>query len=341
MVSDGELGSQALSGDVTALAALLERHRPPLYATAVGLLNNRADALDAVQDTFVIALLRLGDLRDPGGRGVAAHGAAQRVPRPHPPASRDALGRRRRSRRRARTGGGLRGARLRDWIPARARCAEPGGAAHPHAAPLQPVHELRGDLAGHRDTGGHSAAVASTAPEPRLAGALSATTAGTPLSQEAVEAAQRQRWENFYRDLHERPSPRPTRTCSLPMSTSADPAGHWCGIRDWSAEERDAISVGVGARIVGVLASHDITVLEIDFSNPAEWPDHCPPHATFVHQLSDRRSRQLRIHYPASTQTSSAWPSTAVGGADALATPTARDAPGAQPPDQRDGTVGT
>ena len=70
MVSDGELGSQALSGDVTALAALLERRQPALYATAVGLLGNRADALDAVQDTFVIALLRLGDLRDPGAAGA-------------------------------------------------------------------------------------------------------------------------------------------------------------------------------------------------------------------------------------------------------------------------------
>ena len=63
-------------------------------------------------------------------------------------------------------------------------------------------------------------------------------------------------------------------------------------------EERGAISVGVRARIAGVLASHDLTVLEIDFSNPDEWPDHCPPHATFVHRLSDRRSHQLRIHYP-------------------------------------------
>lgn len=67
---------------------------------------------------------------------------------------------------------------------------------------------------------------------------------------------------------------------------------------EWSAEEREAISVGVRARIVGVLASREITVLEIDFSNPADCPDHCPRHATFVHRLNDRRSHQLRIHYP-------------------------------------------
>src|SRR5262249_17860397 len=59
VMSDAELGSLARAGDMTALAGLLERCRPSLYATAVGLLGNRADALDAVQDTFVIALLRL------------------------------------------------------------------------------------------------------------------------------------------------------------------------------------------------------------------------------------------------------------------------------------------
>ena len=50
---------------------------------------------------------------------------------------------------------------------------------------------------------------------------------------------------------------------------------------------------------MNVLASSDITVLEIDFCNPAEWPGHCPPQATFIHRLSDGRTRQLQIHYPA------------------------------------------
>jgi DNA-directed RNA polymerase specialized sigma24 family protein len=64
VVSDAALASLAQGGDVEALAVLLERYRPSLYAAAVGLLGNRADALDAVQDTFVVALLRLADLRD-------------------------------------------------------------------------------------------------------------------------------------------------------------------------------------------------------------------------------------------------------------------------------------
>jgi hypothetical protein len=58
----------------------------------------------------------------------------------------------------------------------------------------------------------------------------------------------------------------------------------------------DANAAGVQASIVGVLASSDLTVLEIDFSNPPTWPDHCPPQATFGHRLRNGRSRQLRIH---------------------------------------------
>ena len=133
----------------------------------------------------------------------------------------------------------------------------------------------------------------------RLAGVLMATVADTPMSHASVETAQRRQWDEFYRVLHERPVPRTYSELFAPDVDVRDPAGHWCGIRAWSAEERKAIALGVRARIVDVLASSDITIVEIDFCNPAEWPGHCPPQATFIHRLRDGRSRQLRIHYPA------------------------------------------
>ena len=105
--------------------------------------------------------------------------------------------------------------------------------------------------------------------------------------------------EQAYRVLYERPVPRTYSELFAPDVVVRDPAGHWRGVRAWSAEERKAIALGVRARIVDVLASSDITILEIDFSNPAEWRGHCPPQATFIHRLSGGRSRQLRIHYPA------------------------------------------
>src|SRR5262249_11638044 len=133
----------------------------------------------------------------------------------------------------------------------------------------------------------------------RWADALMATVAGTPMSHASIVAAQRQQWDQFYRVLHEQPTPRTYEGLFAPEVDVRDPAGHWHGITAWSAEEREAITLGVRARIMDVLASSDITILEIDFCNPAEWPDHCPPQATFIHRLSDGRSRQLTIHYPA------------------------------------------
>ena len=67
--SDAVLATRACAGDLEALAGLFERYRPALYAAAIRLLRNREDALDAVQETSVIALLRLGSLRDPAAVG--------------------------------------------------------------------------------------------------------------------------------------------------------------------------------------------------------------------------------------------------------------------------------
>src|SRR5438094_72700 len=72
-VSDAALAARAAGGEVEALAGLLERYRPSLYAAAIGLLRNREDALDAVQDTCLTAVGRLGSLRDPAAVGGWLH----------------------------------------------------------------------------------------------------------------------------------------------------------------------------------------------------------------------------------------------------------------------------
>jgi Sigma-70 region 2 len=73
-VSDAELVTLAIAGEAQALAVLLERYRPSLSATAIRILRNRDDALDAVQETCVVALVRLGMLRDPETVGVGCTG---------------------------------------------------------------------------------------------------------------------------------------------------------------------------------------------------------------------------------------------------------------------------
>jgi RNA polymerase sigma-70 factor (ECF subfamily) len=66
---DAVLVRAAQAGEEGALAALLERHRARLHAVAVSMLGHGPDAEDAVQDTLLIALRRIGELREPGAAG--------------------------------------------------------------------------------------------------------------------------------------------------------------------------------------------------------------------------------------------------------------------------------
>ena len=71
--------ARAWPGDAEALAGLLERYRPSLYAAAIGLLRNREDARDAVQEACVVALVRIASLRDPAAVGGWLHRVLRNV----------------------------------------------------------------------------------------------------------------------------------------------------------------------------------------------------------------------------------------------------------------------
>lgn len=64
MTSDFDLTRAAQGGDAAALGILLERHRARLLAHALQLVGH-AEAHDVVQDVFVIAMRRIGAVRDP------------------------------------------------------------------------------------------------------------------------------------------------------------------------------------------------------------------------------------------------------------------------------------
>jgi RNA polymerase sigma-70 factor (ECF subfamily) len=54
-VSDQELVQNAVAGDDEAFHALVDRHAPALFRSALALSRNRADAEDLLQDTLVAA----------------------------------------------------------------------------------------------------------------------------------------------------------------------------------------------------------------------------------------------------------------------------------------------
>jgi len=66
-LGDDELVALARRGEHAAFAALIERHKRPVYGLAYRMLGNAADAEDAAQETFVRAYTRL-DRYEPNGR---------------------------------------------------------------------------------------------------------------------------------------------------------------------------------------------------------------------------------------------------------------------------------
>ena len=69
MTSDGGIDAQLvasyLAGDRSALGSIYDRYGQSLFDTATAMTNSRDDASDMVQDVFVLAAERLGQLRDP------------------------------------------------------------------------------------------------------------------------------------------------------------------------------------------------------------------------------------------------------------------------------------
>ena len=67
--TDEQLVRKALQGDGRAFEALVRRHMKSAYAVAISELADGRDAEDAVQDSFILALERLEDCRDPSAFG--------------------------------------------------------------------------------------------------------------------------------------------------------------------------------------------------------------------------------------------------------------------------------
>jgi len=65
-VDDAELVERARTGDTAAEDAIFRRHVDAVAGVALRLLRHRAEMEDVVQETFLIALAKLGSLRDQG-----------------------------------------------------------------------------------------------------------------------------------------------------------------------------------------------------------------------------------------------------------------------------------
>jgi RNA polymerase sigma-70 factor (ECF subfamily) len=297
---DARLVRAARAGDVAALGLLLEQHRPGMRAVALGILGPGPDAEDAVQDATLIALRRIGDLRDPEAVGawlrMIVRNRCREVLRdlrqvePHPMLALPdgAAGPEEVLERHA----------MRDWmweaieeltptlrLPLVLRHFTDGVTSYEHIAGVcgVPVGTVRSRLSQARAN---------------LSGALSATAAGAHSDARARTAAS---WQDAYdtlaaaeagdfgRVLTQRWSP------DVVLLSGRTPVGDGDLLR--RAMDGDQ-AAGVRQRPVNVTAARSLAVWEMDIINPGDDPGHCPPAVAWVMTLSGGRVARLRLFHP-------------------------------------------
>ncbi|MCA1220375.1 RNA polymerase sigma factor [Streptomyces sp. 8L] len=299
--TDAEMARAAQAGDAGALGGLLVRHRPALLAVAISLVGYGPDAEDAVQEASMIALSRIGSLRDPAAvapwlRAVVRNVCrTQRRSPAHVPlddrhvallrsAEPDPLER-------------LERHATRDWV---------WQAMAELSSPLRLVLMLRyfSGVSTYQDIaatcGVPVGTVRSRLSEARgkLTRALLATadTAHDDV-RKANEESRRQAEELLAATRRGEPGSA-LATSWLPTVALSGPGGirsegYGLLARGLEQDVRD----GVSHHVANVIASGDLAVWEVTMQSPPDDPFHCPPGAAWVMHLRSGWVRQGRLFH--------------------------------------------
>jgi RNA polymerase sigma-70 factor (ECF subfamily) len=294
--SDASLVRSALSGEASGLSALLDRYRASLYAHALACLGQPEDAADAVQETFMLALTRLGQVRDPGAVGGWLHAVLRSV---------CAMELRRPARRVTVAGldrdvpsaqDAAEQLALRDWVWAALEDLPDSlrlvtllrffGRGHSYAEIAAlcgvPVGTVRSRLhQAKAELGARLLAESGTAPR--------------------GDAGWAQRVRACYLSLAGR-DPGPYAAMFAPGAVIAASGLVVQGQDQIRRMCEQDLGDGIGARLVEVVSSAAITVVEAAFTGPPDDPQHCPPAVTQVlfHDGSDQVRRSLGYFHPRS-----------------------------------------
>jgi RNA polymerase sigma-70 factor (ECF subfamily) len=296
---DGELARAAQSGDVGALGALLVRHQAGMRAVALSLLGHGPDAEDAVQDAALVALRRIGDVRDPAAVGawlrmIVRNGCRTRLASvSETRLAEDAVV----------LGGDqtpeqiLERHAMRDWlwcaidelsptlrITVLLRHFSTRVSSYEQIAAVcgVPVGTVRSRLSQARAK--LADAMTATADAVHHDAAMLAA-ASRQDALETLAAAERGEFGNL---LSERWSP------DVTLFDGRQPVGG----REFLVRGMEGdLEAGVRQRFVDVVTSRDTTIWEMDLVNPAEDPEHCPPAVAWVMSLEDGRVSELRLFH--------------------------------------------
>ncbi|MFE2544143.1 RNA polymerase sigma factor [Actinacidiphila glaucinigra] len=302
--SDLDLVRAAQSGDAASLGLLLARHRAAMYGVALAMLGHGPDAEDAVQEAALIALRRIGDLRDPDAAGPWLRMVARNVCRAQlrrtsavPVAELEGLVAMDRSGGPPDPADVLDGQVLRDWIWSALEQLSPG---------LRLVTMLRyfTDVTSYEEIallcGIAVGTVRSRLNQARAKLAAALLDLGDRVHDDAASLTA------HHRLLAEQ---------TLVAAHRGELASAWAGWRSprlevtWPTGKRSDlgylgfsfgrdVSEGVRQRLLNVVASREVVIWETAIVNPPEDPFHCPPGVVWVHFLDRDRDDRLRLYHP-------------------------------------------
>jgi RNA polymerase sigma factor (sigma-70 family) len=293
---DVELVRAAQSGEVAAVGVLIERHRAAMRAVALSVLGYGPEAEDAVQDASLIALRRIGDVRQAESVGAWLRMIVRNVCRarlrsavsmtPFPELG-AAEGPEEIIDRHA----------MRDWLwraidelspllrmTVMLRYFSPRTPSYEQMAALcgVPVGTVRSRLSEART---------------KLAGAMAATadlvhqdaaTLRRASAKEAVETIAAAGQGRFAELTAERWTP----------DAGFYVGRHRAGDRNFLVRGMAGdLEAGVRQRFHSAVASRDMVIWEMDLVNPPDRPGHCPPAVAWVMSMRHGRVHQLRLFH--------------------------------------------
>ena len=298
---DADLVLAARQGETEALGLLFQRHRARLHATALSLVGCGGEADDAVHDTFLTALTRLQELRDPAAVGswlqtILRNRCLMELRRRRPQAGPEETERVFQDMPdETRVESLIESRDLRDWVwAALARLPE----QHRATMMLRYFGSFRSYAAIAAILGVPIGTVRSRLSDAkiRLSDLLLAAAGLPDRDHEKLVAERRARFAE--------PLPAFLRGGLGPyIDEFAPDLAMLCpggiverGRGALRALIEQDVEAGVMQSPTRVLASGALTVVEAKFTNPPDNPNHCPPAMAFILFESDRRPKRLHFH---------------------------------------------
>lgn len=301
--TDEELTRRAQAGESGALGLLLARHQAPMRAVAMSLLGYGPDAEDAMQDAALTALRRIADVRDPAAVGAWLRAIVRNAARMRLRATRETPGLDGLDRPHPHDRGlshpeeVVERHAMRDWIwyaveelPPRLRLVVllrhfSGMTSYQEIAAACdiPVGTVRSRL--NQAKGRMARALLATATQTHD----DASVLTEESTQEAV--ATLEAWKHGF--LPEEISELwPAETELVGRLATLGERTHPVPVM------RQTLEAGVRQRLRHVVASRDITLWEMNVTNPPDSVDPCPPTLVWLMFRENRRVRRLRLLFP-------------------------------------------